>query len=67
MLKIWALVIVVALLGFILWLMVFVGTIKGWWLPTLGAQQGQIIREPNARYGSVRPLRTYGGGPGFGK
>lgn len=67
MLRIWALVIIVSLLGLAMWSAVLVGTMKGWWLPTLGAQQGQMIREPSARYGSVRPFRTYGGGTGVGK
>ncbi len=67
MLRIWALVIVVTLFGLALWSMLLVGTIRGWWLPTLGAQQGQMIREPSARYGSARPFRTYRGVTGFGK
>lgn len=67
MLRIWSLVIIATLIGFVLWSMLLIGVIRGWWLPTLGAQQGQIIREPSARYGSARPFRTYGGGTGVGK
>lgn len=65
--RLWGLAVAVGVIGVMLWSVLFVGVRQGWWLPTLGELQGQIVRAPSARYGSARPFRTYGGGPGFVK